>query len=388
MAVGALTTAAPALLGRRLTEGYLTQPNGFAQGAWRALRLTGTVNLEGLTLQRGELNAGSYGEGYIDRRHPHTLLHEVMLSAATPEGARWRASIHAGKGFTPFGTDDPMMRPFVKYPVNHHHAQIIERVQVGGALHLGGAARHLTVEQTWFNGDEPTGPFAAPQWSRVGDSHATRLTMVPATGWEWQASRAFVRSPGLTQGGAFDHQQASTSLRYEAARQVGLHYALLEAARTNESLDGRRVFHFSSVLGETAIRWRQWTLALRAERTDRPETERLLDLFRTANGHVDFQIVGITQWTVGTVHLEHGTRWGGVRPFIEFGSAHARATMTPAVFVPSEFYGNARQWSLTAGVRLHAGEMRPRMGRYGVLDPSLARDARPSHSAHSPSAHH
>jgi hypothetical protein len=46
------------------------------------------------------------------------------------------------------------------------------------------------------------------------------------------------------------------------------------------------------------------------------------------------------------------------------------------VFVPREFYGASALWSLSAGVRLHAGAMRARMGRYGVLAaPAAARAA-------------
>ena len=38
----------------------------------------GILNLEGLTLSRGELDLGEWGEGFVDRRHPHTYLHELM----------------------------------------------------------------------------------------------------------------------------------------------------------------------------------------------------------------------------------------------------------------------------------------------------------------------
>ena len=89
-------------------------------------------NLEGWTLDRGELNAGVWGEGYVDRRHPHTFLHELILSATTSL-AGFDASLSAGRGFAPFGTDDPMVRPFVKYPANHHLAQILERWVAIGA---------------------------------------------------------------------------------------------------------------------------------------------------------------------------------------------------------------------------------------------------------------
>lgn len=379
MATGLLTTANPALLGRRYTEGYLTQPNLMGDAALGPLRLTGTLNLEGYTLRRGELNAGMYGEGYADRRHPHTLVHEAMLAVGTPSYAGFRATLAGGKGFTPYGTDDPMMRPFVKYPVNHHHAQIIERVLVMGALQLARGDRAITLEQGWFNGDEPVGPFTAPQWSRVGDSRSTRLTVAPFASLEVQASSAFVRSPGLTQGGAFDHRQRSTSLRYDVPAK---RYALVELARTEESLGTQRVFRFASALVESSIMHRGWALSARAERTDRPESERLLDLFRIPNGHVDFQLVGITHWSIGTVQLTapgmglprlRGTH---VTPFVEVARATARAQRTPAVFVPAEFYGSATQWSLSLGARVHAGTMRRRMGRY-VLPSGF-----PSHHTH------
>ena len=379
MATGLLTTANPALLGRRYTEGYLTQPNLMGDAALGPLRLTGTLNLEGYTLRRGELNAGMYGEGYADRRHPHTLVHEAMLAVGTPSYAGFRATLAGGKGFTPYGTDDPMMRPFVKYPVNHHHAQIIERVLVMGALQLARGDRAITLEQGWFNGDEPVGPFTAPQWSRVGDSRSTRLTVAPFASLEVQASSAFVRSPGLTQGGAFDHRQRSTSLRYDVPAK---RYALVELARTEESLGTQRVFRFASALVESSIMHRGWALSARAERTDRPESERLLDLFRIPNGHVDFQLVGITRWSIGTVQLTapgmglprlRGTH---VTPFVEVARATARAQRTPAVFVPAEFYGSATQWSLSLGARVHAGTMRRRMGRYALPSGS------PSHHTH------
>jgi hypothetical protein len=402
MGVGALTHASPALLGKPATEGYLTQPNLLGALRHGPLALVGTLNLEGYTLRRGELNAGIYGEGYVDRRHPHTLVHELMLVATTPARRGIRASLGAGKGFTPYGTDDPMMRPFVKYPVNHHHAQIIERIQVLGAISGGSLDRGMALEHAFFNGDEPVGPFIGPQWDRVGDSRATRLTLMPWRGVELQGSRAFVRSPGITQGGAFDHTQSSLSLRVDRgasahdASHRGMHapsradatasangharhdarrYLLLEVARTDEGRGTLRAFRFHSMLAEGLVARGGWTLATRVERTERPEQERLLDPFRTANGHIDFQIIGVTRWTIGTVHVTAPDvvtplRAARFTPYIEVAGAQARAMRTPAVFVPETFYGASTQWSLTAGLRMHVGPMRRRMGRYGVLSPA------------------
>lgn len=382
MGVGALTHAAPALLGRSATEGYLTQPNVMAAWQHGVLSATGTINLEGYTLRRGELNAGIYGEGFVDRRHPHTLVHEIMLMVTTPARGGARASFGGGKGFTPYGTDDPMMRPFVKFPVNHHHAQVIERVQVLGALALGSPDRGVALEHAVFNGDEPVGPFVGPQWGRIGDSRATRLTVMPATGVEVQASRAFVRSPGITQGGAFDHTQTSASVRID--RSAGHHqmehgarsprrYLLLEVARTDEGRRRERAFRFQSALAEGLVTMGGWSLAGRFERTERPEHDRLLDPFRIPNGHIDFQIIGVTRWTVQSVHVDAPPLRLVPRPllrvvpYLEVSAARARALRTPAVFVPETFYGASTLWSVTAGVRLHVGQMRSRMGRYGVL---------------------
>jgi hypothetical protein len=293
MGVGAVTRAAPGVFGVTINEGYLTQPALMVNARHRALTLTGTVNFEGYTLRRGELNAGIYGEGYIDRRHPHTLIHEAMVTATSPAWRSMRGSLSIGKGFTPFGTDDPMMRVFVKYPVNHHHAQIIERVQALGALMTGDSLRGIAVEHAFFNGDEPVSPFEGPQWSRVGDSRATRVTIVPERGVELQASRAFVRSPGIIQGGAFDHTQSSMSVRIDRpsggdpmdGHAMGGHemrgdrrYLLAEFARTDEGFGAERVFRFNSMLVEGQFERRGWGIGARLERTDRPENERLLSI--------------------------------------------------------------------------------------------------------------
>jgi hypothetical protein len=56
-----------------------------------------------------------------------------------------------------------------------------------------------------------------------------------------------------------------------------------------------------------------------------------------------------------------------VAPFVEVSAATGKALRLPAVFVPREFYGAGTLWSLSAGVRVHAGVMRDRMGRYGVM---------------------
>lgn len=419
MGIVAVTHASPAVSGRSITEGYLTQPNVMGRAQRGPLALTATVNFEGYTLNRGELNAGIYGEGYVDRRHPHTLVHEAMVSIASPTPNPVRISLAVGKGFVPYGTDDPMMRPMEKFPVNHHHAQVIERVQTIAAMLLGTINRGVSVEQSYFNGDEPSGPFAGPQWSRIGDSHAFRIAAYPARGMEAQFSRAFVASPGITQGGGTDHTQTSVSFRFDrtvpritdvmtgsmagakngaasgatdhamghmttaptssmdhrAMQQGDRRYLLVEFARTDEGTQHTQPFRYFSVLAEGLWGYRGWSIAARGERTDRPENERLLNPFRVANGHIDFQLIGITRWSVASVNLAAPSlsvplvSHTHVTPFVEVSRASPKALQTPTVFEPVTFYGASTLWSITVGMRLHVGTMPARMGRYGVFFP-------------------
>src|SRR3954452_23800545 len=64
-AIGLATRVSPAFAGRDFSEGYLTQPALMAHGRFLDGRLAMRVTLdfEGLTLQRGELTPGAYGEG-------------------------------------------------------------------------------------------------------------------------------------------------------------------------------------------------------------------------------------------------------------------------------------------------------------------------------------
>ncbi|HLA13915.1 MAG TPA: hypothetical protein VJZ25_02715, partial [Gemmatimonadaceae bacterium] len=166
-AITVMTRQSPALGGRPFTEGYLTQPTLMAHArVWSNIATAqGMLSFEGLTLERGELNPGIVGEGYIDRRHPHTYLHELSATIQHDIG-RAHASLTIGKGFAPFGTDDPMGRPFVKYPINHHLAQILERIVAIAAIRAG----PVIVEAGTFNGDEPESPGDAPNRERLWDS--------------------------------------------------------------------------------------------------------------------------------------------------------------------------------------------------------------------------
>jgi len=366
-AIGVVTRESPAIQGRALTEGYVTQPAVMAElDPWNGLfSLKGTLNLEGATLKRGELNAGIAGEGYIDRRHPHTYLHELTLTSAKRFGGDGvsGASVTVGKGFAPFGTDDPMARPFEKYPINHHLAQILERAVAIGALRTG----RLIFEGGAFNGDEPTGPGDTPNRNRYWDSWSGRITFVPWPQGEFQTSYARVKSPENPTGGGADQRKQSASMRLEDVQHSG--YALFEWAQTGDYVGSARTFAFTSLLAETWARYDQLSGALRIERTERPDEQRLVDAFRTPVPATDLSIAGRSRWTIVTaraaVSLMNGRAFT-IEPFAEVARARVSPTLRPSGFDPRQFYGSDRIWSVSVGAKLAFGMSHMRMGRYGV----------------------
>ncbi len=370
-AIAVVTRAQPAIAGRQLTEGYVTQPliMGHARLRGGRVSLFGTADLEGLTLRRGELNSGIFGEGYVDRRHPHTFVHEIVATI----GARARGtdlSLSAGKGFAPFGTDDPMTRPFVSFPVNHHLAQVLERAVAIARARAG----PLSLELGTFNGDEPVSPGSIPSLSRFGDSWSARLTFMPVSTTELRASHGEVASPEDRGGKGMDQRKWSLAARHGSREGAdGERYALVEWASTEYLSRGRAAFRFESVLGEAAAEWRGLLAAARLERTSRPEEERLTDPFRSVYPVADVQILGITRFTIGTLALRRrlGREQGyHIQPFVELSHAFAVAATRPAVFEPADFYGSQHLWSFSAGVRFDTGSSHHLMGRYGAASPS------------------
>ncbi|MEX0907598.1 MAG: hypothetical protein WD054_04650 [Gemmatimonadota bacterium] len=380
-AVPLLTHISPILSGRAETEAYLTQPALMAEALLYGGRLNtrATISLEPLTLDRGELGAGTHGEGYVDRRHPHTYLHELMLTASGGSGAV-HASLSAGRGFAPFGTDDPMMRPFAKFPANHHLAQVLERLTVIGAVRANRAVLELGV----FNGTEPfatTEPFGASgraSFSRFGDSGSARVTLLPIEGLELQASGAWVASPEMPRGEGSDHRKWSASGRYEHEHEWGTVYALAEWSHTAEIPDGGAAAGYDGLLAELEVATGGWRPALRIERTERPEQARGFDPFRTPWPHADTHTLGVTRWTIVGARLERRATWRGLgaAPFLEASRSHVRE-IAGGAFDPAAFYGDTRIWTISIGARLTAGTHAARMGRYGVALP-----ARPAANAH------
>ena len=360
------TTVSPALAGRARTEFRLTQPMLALRGARAggALQYSAMLNAERLTMPDGEAVAGIWGEGFIDRRHPHTVVHEIMVSGTRRRGSVV-ASLAAGRGFVPFGTDDPMVRPFTKYPANHHLSQVMERIQLSAAARVGERA---SLEIATFNGDEPSDPTSAPQWDRFGDSRAARVTVWPRPTLELQASAASVRSPEFIRPDGLDHAKFSVSARVTPHRRA-MQYALLEWARTDERYNGRHIITYGSGLAETLLRTGGWSMALRAEQTTRPEDERLLNLFRTARPPNHLVIQGMTRWRIASAQLArdlHVVDGMQASLFTEIARAQSRPLLRPVLLDPRDVIGANGAWHLTVGLRVGVGLMSTRAGRYGA----------------------
>jgi hypothetical protein len=364
--VPAYTAVDPIPGDRSLGEVRLVQPNIMAHGgiASNRIRMLATLNLEGLTIPDGELAPGDWGEGFVDRRHPHTYLHELMFTFDDLLGKAYgsaRVSMSAGKGFAPFGTDDPMSRPVLRYPVNHHLAQILERAVAMMGVRVG----PLMAEAGLFNGDEPERPGQWPRVSRFGDSWSGRLTVIPVASLELQGSHASVHSPEHRAGAGTDQRKWSLSGRWAGARGSFPVYGLLEWARTSEA-EGFFVFH--SVLAEGAWTLGRSRLYYRFERTERPEEERTLNPFRSLRPHLENSILGKTRWTIHTagytVQLQP-VNVLSVLPLAELSYGRI-ANVGGGLFDAQSFYGKTSFWSVSVGARLSLGMPLHRMGRYGV----------------------
>ncbi len=364
-AIGTLAWADPGPLGDARTELKVVQPVVMAEARWGPARFHGMLNLEAVTMRDGELALGVWGEGYNDRRHPHTVAHEAVVSvAAATRGAGAALSFAAGKGFVPFGTDDPMSRPPLRYPVNHHWSQILERAFVAA----GAAVGPVTLEAARFNGDEPERPGQWPKWDRFGDSWSARLTVAPGPGLELQVSYADVASPEHRLGAGPAHEKWSASTRVERPFGATRLTALVEWARDSE-LDG--LFRYHSALAEGQLARRGVRAWLRLERTERPEEERVFgDPFRSVRPHLDNSILGVTRWatvTAGYARALVGPRRIALEPVAEVTFAHV-TNVTGVVQRPEDFYGRNDLWTASVALRVATGGPMPRMGRYGVHD--------------------
>ncbi len=342
------------------------------------IQATATINFESVTMPRGELALGGWGEGFVDRRHPHTTVHELTVAATDLLGRRdgaGRLGLVVGKGFVPYGSDDPMSRPFVHYPVNHHLSQIVERA-VAMVQYAWGP---VIMEAALFNGDEPERPAQWPlirtpqgQW-RFGDSWSTRMTVQPTVTLELQGSYAKVHEPERRAGGVNDVYRASVSARWEHRTGRDTRYLFGEWARTSE-FEGNLVF--SSYLGEAMVRRGPWRASYRFERTERPEEIRLDDPFHSQRPAPDNSIVGISRWTLHTVHFSADALNSGtgmhLTPFVEVTAGRV-TKVGGGIFDPGNLYRADGVGQLSLGLSLDYAMRDHRMGRYGVLASSGGR---------------
>ncbi len=340
-------------------------------GRW-AVRFT--PNFEGFTMRDGELTPGGWGEGFLDARHPHTLLHELMVSRnhRSAVGLSW--SVSAGRGFVPFGSDDPMGRPVAKYPTNHHLAQILERYTVNAAV--GG--ERWVVEGGVFDGTEPEDPWDVGNWREFGNSFAVRVLRAwgpgasaigsaghgesAAHGWETSVSLARVVEHGdpddatwLVHGG----------VRFEGTTSAGDAYLLLEGARS--FIDHGPVDGYESLLAEGALTRGGLRGYARGEWATRPEYPRSSgeDGFFRYDHHDPAE--GATRWIILSAGVEVRADWGpvAVRPF---GEAALQRARRQAGDLDPRFPADRWFTGLTAGVRIFPGGGPMRMGPYGLRD--------------------
>jgi len=349
------------------TESYVTQPTAMVnvESPGSRLVLRGTLNLEALTQPQGEYNFGGWGEGYIDRRHPHTFLHEAMLSLNLWDFAGGAASISAGKGFAPYGTDDPMSRPVAKYPTNHHLSQLLERWTLNGAWLRDG----WSVEAGVFGGQEPDGPWDLGNLSSFGNSFSARLARRfggTGTTAPWEASASYGNVAESHEGTTHRTALWNAAVRHSWPHSFGGIYALAEASR-NDPDEGEGVW---SVLAETQVRIARHRPYYRVEYATRPEYARQGEVDTPGFYRYDHdeEPFGATRWLIQSLGYEFDLSGGGVatRPFAEV--QHHRVRSERSHVDPRLQFGDDSFWTLSAGFRLFFGGGPMRMGSYGVLD--------------------
>jgi hypothetical protein len=348
---------------------YLTQPavmfNVESPGSRIAIRTT--INLEGLTQPNGELTFGGWGEGFIDKRHPHTYLHEAMVSLNLRRGNATGVSLSAGKGFAPYGTDDPMMRPVLKYPTNHHLSQILERWTVNGIW----ANHSWSVEAGLFGGAEPSGPSDLSNIESFGDSWSARVTrrfgegMVGA--WPWEIAASFGRIQETHEDEVVVTRLYNVAFRHEGDHGKTHLYSLVEASQSDpDEGDG-----YYSLVGELSAQTGRHKPYARIELATRPEWARqgppdTEEFFRYDH---DAHAIGSTRWLIvtGGYGLTATTLPFGVRPYVE--SQYNLVRAESGGVDPIALFRRKSFWTFSAGFRVFLGGDPMRMGSYGILDP-------------------
>ena len=374
-----VTIAAPSVEDSPLsvTKWYLTQPALMLnlEGPGQRVALRTTLNLEGITLEDGEVTFGGWGEGFIDKRHPHTILHEFMLSVNLWELGGGDLSLSVGKGFAPYGTEDPMARPGIKFPTNHHLSQILERWTVSGAFLRGG----WSVEAGVFGGAEPEGPYDFSNIESFGDSWSARLSkrwgIVSGASAEWELSTSYGRVVETHRSEEQTAQLWNGALRHTRGADSGLQYMLLEASVSREGEED----DFFSILAEARFDRSGHQPYLRVEYAARPEFQREQalagpDFFRYEQ---DAEPIGSTRWLISMVAYAYELTGYplSVRPFAEL--QYVRVREDRGALDPVVLFGSDSFWGLSLGARILLGGNPMRMGVYGVLDPmtSMSRNS-------------
>ncbi len=221
-----------------------------------------------------------------------------------------------------------MSRPFVRFPVNHHLAQIVERAELATGWRIG----IVGLEGALFNGDEPENPGQWPNMSRFADSWAARVTLWPVRGLEVQGSLRLGSFPGAPPG-----MRGSTSR--SGARRRGCS-EWWDARRSMACWSGpapKRATTFSC----SPRCWRKGRYSPdgtdsgtgSSGRGGRKRNGYFDNLYRSPRPLLDNSIVGQTRWTLHTINyaLQLSLAQGrfGVQPFVEFtfghGERHRRA---------------------------------------------------------------
>lgn len=351
------------------TSWYLTQSAMMlnVEGPGQRVTLRTTLNFEGMTLEDGELTFGAWGEGFIDKRHPHTLLHEFMLSLNLWELGEGDLSLSAGRGFVPYGSDDPMSRPGLKFPTNHHLSQLPERWVVSGLYLYDGWG----VETSVFGGTESRGPYDFSNINSFGDSWSARVSKRwgPGSGpfSTWEVSTSYARVAGFHHGMKETNQLWNMALRSGPNGHWGLQEAFVEASF------GQQVHNndFFSVLAELWFDWSMHQPFVRVEYSSRPEY--LRDRRAGDSGFFRYDQatdpISSTLWLTNTVaYAYESTGYPfSIRPFAEV--QHFKIWQDGPFVDPISLFGSDSFWGLTIGVRVFAGGSPMRMGAYGALDP-------------------
>jgi hypothetical protein len=327
-----------------------------------------TVNLEGVTQPGGELTFGAWGEAFLDKRHPHTFLHEAMLSANVWASDGGGFSLSAGKGFAPYGTDDPMSRPVIKYPTNHHLSQILERWTLNAIYTTPLWALEVGV----FGGNEPDGPWDFSNIESFANSWSARLSRHFGTGsmhiWTWEVAASFAGVKEERDDGLPDRNTRlfNAMLRHEQEYGLGHVYGLLEGSWSDPDNDDG----YFSLLGEASVQRGGHKPYARIEYASRPEFARdgsppTREFFRYDH---DADPIGSTRWLSLTAGYGiTATRLPySARPYIEAQWHKVRSDR--GGIDPTTLYGRASFFSISAGVRVFLGGDQMRMGAYGVLD--------------------